>query len=307
MALELSAAAEPPGWRAWLGPIRPAFLLLSICCVLLGAAVVHWTRGGVDWQRLGLVMAGALLAHAAVNAFNEWADFQNGLDARTTRTPFSGGSGTLPRHPQLAPYALSLAIAALLLCAAIGVYLLWQEGPALLPLGLSGLALVLSYSFWLVQRPWLCLIAPGLGVGPLMVVGTTLALGAPHSAAAWAASLPPFFLGNGLLLLNQFPDLEADRWAGRRNLPIVYGRRVAAGVYLLLLLAAFAALPLAVLAGWLPVPALLGLLSLPLAVFAGRRVWHAPDRIETLLPAMACNVALNLTMPLLLALGLWLS
>lgn len=303
----MSAVPGRPGWRDWLGPVRPAFLLLSVCCVLLAAAVVHWTQGRVDGGRLLLVMSGALLAHAAVNAFNEWADFHSGLDARTARTPFSGGSGALPAHPQLAPYALALAVSALLLCAAIGLYLLYRRGPVLLPLGLAGLALVLAYSFWLVRRPWLCLIAPGLGVGPLMVVGSVLALGAPHSPAAWAAALVPFFLGNDLLLLNQFPDLEADRWVGRRNLLIVYGRGFAAAVYVLQLLAAYAVLLLAVQRGWLPSAALLSLLSVPLAWFAARRVWRMREGAEALLPAMTANVAVNLLTPLLLALGLWLS
>ncbi len=47
-----------------------------------------------------LVLLGALAAHGAVNALNEYADYRSGLDLRTARTPFSGGSGTLVDHPQ---------------------------------------------------------------------------------------------------------------------------------------------------------------------------------------------------------------
>lgn len=296
-----------PGWQAWLGPLRPPFLLLTVSCVLLGAAFVHWTQGRLPAGGLALVMGGALLAHAAVNAFNEWFDFRNGLDLRTRRTPFSGGSGTLPRHPQLAPYALGLALASTLGCAAIGLLLLRERGMVLLPIGLLGLLLVLGYSPLLVRRPWLCLIAPGLGVGLLMVGGSVIALGGHYSLAVWLAALPPFFLANGLLLLNQFPDLEADRSVGRRNLAILHGRPTAARVYSLLLALAYGALLLAVLSHQLPMLSLLGLLTLPLALWTARRVLRSADDLPALLPAMAVNVLISLLTPLLIAAGLYLA
>jgi 1,4-dihydroxy-2-naphthoate octaprenyltransferase len=34
--------------------------------------------------------------HVAVNALNEASDYKTGIDFNTERTPFSGGSGTLP-------------------------------------------------------------------------------------------------------------------------------------------------------------------------------------------------------------------
>ena len=45
-----------------------------------------------------LALAGGLLAHISVNALNEYLDFTSGLDLTTLRTPFSGGSGTLPAN-----------------------------------------------------------------------------------------------------------------------------------------------------------------------------------------------------------------
>lgn len=295
------------GWRAWVGPMRLPFLLLPLCCVLLAAAVVHWQLGAVNGRLLALVLIGAVSAHVAVNALNEWFDYRSGLDARTRRTPFSGGSGTLQRYPELAGYTLVVAISALVLSALIGLWLLFRQGGALLPLGLAGLLLVVVYTPWLVRRPWLGLLAPGLGFGPLMVVGTVVALTGQASAAAWAAALLPLFLASDLLLLNQFPDVEADRSVGRRNLPIVYGRPAAAWVYAGLLVAAYGALSLSVVAGWLPLPALLGLATLPIAAYAAAVVRRWPNRVPRLLPAMMANVLVNLLTPLLVALGLYLA
>lgn len=292
-------------WRVWLGPLRLPFLLLPLTCVLLAAAVVHWQSGTVNVRLLTLALLGAVSAHAAVNALNEWFDFRSGLDARTRRTPFSGGSGSLQAHPELAGYTLALAVGALALTAVIGLWLLAHQGRALLPLGLLGLLLVAGYTPVLVRRPWLGLLAPGLGFGPLMVIGTVVALTGHYSTAALAASLPPLFLVSNLLLLNQFPDVEADRSVGRRNLPILYGRPLAARVYTGLLVAAYGSLLLSVLLGWLPKPALLGLATLPIAAYAAAVVRRWPNRVPRLLPAMLANVMVNLLTPLLMAIGLY--
>ncbi len=292
---------------AWLAPARLPFLVLTPACIGLGWACVQWTHGVLHLQEAALVLLGALAAHVSVNAFNEYLDFHSGLDALTQRTPFSGGSGTLPAHPQWAKRTLAMAIVSLGICMAVGLYFVVLRGPALLPLGMAGVVLVLAYTRWITRHPVLCLIAPGLGFGPLMVLGTQVALTGQYSSAAAMASLVPFFLVNDLLLLNQFPDAQADSQAGRRHLLVTAGPQRAARWYAALMALAFACLPLGVLTGLLPPGVLLGLLALVLAVPTVRDVLtHALD-VPKLLPAMARNVAINLLTPALMALGLWLS
>jgi len=291
----------------WLGPARLPFLVLTPACILLGVACVQWTQGQVNLQDALLVLLGAAAAHISVNAFNEYLDFRSGLDAMTQRTPFSGGSGVLPAHPELAGITLAMAIAGLGSCVAIGLYFVALRGPVLLPLGLAGVALVLAYTPWITRHPLLCLLAPGLGFGPLMVLGTQVALAGEYSATAAAASLVPFFLVNNLLLLNQFPDVDADRQAGRRHLLITSGPAVAARWYAALTLLAFASLALGVLMGWLPTGALLGLLTLVLALPTVREVLANALDVERLLPAMARNVLVCILTPVLMAAGMWMS
>lgn len=288
----------------WLGPARLPFLVLTPACIALGLACVHSTQGTLHLLDVTLVLLGALAAHISVNAFNEYQDFRSGLDAMTTPTPFSGGSGVLPAHPELAHLTLAMAVGSLAVSMGVGIYFVALRGMALLPLGLAGMTLVLAYTQWMTRHPLLCLVAPGLGFGPLMVMGTQVALTGDYSATAAAASLVPFFLVNNLLLLNQFPDTEADRQAGRRHLLVAYGAVVAARWYAALMVLAYASLVLGVLAGLLPTGALLGLLTLALAVPTVRDVRrHALD-IERLLPAMGRNVLINLLTPVLMALGM---
>ena len=67
----------------------------------------------------------------------------------TERTPFSGGSGALPRHPQMARAVLVLGVTTLLGVILVGLYFLQQYGLDLLPVGLAGLLLVVTYTGWI--------------------------------------------------------------------------------------------------------------------------------------------------------------
>jgi 1,4-dihydroxy-2-naphthoate octaprenyltransferase len=285
---------------------RPAFLLLTLASVFLGYAAAVPAVDGVETGTLLLVLAGALAAHASVNQLNEYFDFRSGLDLQTQRTPFSGGSGALPADPGGAAAVLVSGLAALAVCIAIGLYLAWTAGPAILLVGIPGVLLVVAYTQWLTRRPWLCLAAPGLAFGPLMVTGTAFVLGGEYSTTAAVVSLVPFFLASNLLLLNQYPDVEADRAAGRRHLLIVHGARVGAMVYVSFLLAAFAVPVLGVTTGHLPDGALTGLLCLGIAVPLAGGVWRHAGHDGALQRMLAPNVALSLLMPVLIALGMLL-
>ena len=111
------------------------------------------------------------------------------------------------------------------------------------------------------------------------------------------SSLIVFFLANDLLLLNQFPDLEADRKAQRRHLPILIGRKKSARIYAGFLLAAYTVLLLCVWLNVLPLYSLLGLASVFFAYPAARTALQHADDMDKLKPALALNVAAALSTP----------
>jgi len=293
--------------RDFWGPSKPAFLSLTPVCVLLGWATAHWETGPVSLVHLWWAFVGAIAAHISVNAFNEYLDFQSGLDSRTQRTPFSGGTGTLQRLPEAAPQAWSMAVITLGIVGLVGLYFLWVRGPQLLPLGIFGMVVVAAYTPWITFNPFWCLIAPGLGFGPLMVMGTSFVLSGSYSWSSFMASLVPFFLVCNLLLLNQFPDVEPDRSVGRRHLPVLIGRRACSLIYGAFLLLTYLSLVLGVTLGCLPKPALLGLLTFPLAAWLFLGALKHADDMPSLLPIMTWNVVTVLSTPVLTAIGLFLA
>lgn len=290
--------------RTVVGTMRLPFLMLPPVCVALGLAAADWAGQAVDPWRAALVLVGALAAHASVNMFNEWHDFKSGLDATTQRTPFSGGSGALPAHPAALRATFVVASAMLLLTLGIGAWLMTQQGAALLPIGLAGAVLVVAYTPWITHHPLLCLLAPGLGFGPLMVVGSDVAVTGVHHASTYVASLVPLLQVSGLLFLNQFPDVDADRAVGRRHIPMLWGRPRAARLFAAMALGAQIVVVVAVLARVLPWQALLTLLALPLTVNVARGARRDADNLPALVSTMGRNVAMTLLTPALLALGL---
>jgi 1,4-dihydroxy-2-naphthoate octaprenyltransferase len=283
---------------------RPAFLLLTPCCLSVAVAFAIYEGIEINPVNLALVFIGALTAHVSVNMLNEYHDYKTGLDFQTQRTAFSGGSGTLPACPELAGTVFFYGLLFLVLTALIGLYFLWIIGWGLLPLGLSGVALVFFYSSQITRRPLLCLLAPGLGFGPFMILGAYYILSGHYSFAVLMTSFIMLFAVSNLLLLNQFPDLEPDRAAGRLHLPILIGRRKSALVYGAFLAIAYALLLLCVYLRFLPLYSLLGIFALFLGIPAAVLVLRFPDNMARLMPALALNVALTLSLPVLLSLGL---
>lgn len=292
--------------KAWVMQIRAPFLVITPVSVLVGVSVAVWEGFSIKALYLALAFIGAVLAHIAVNVINEYFDYQNGVDFKTVRTPFSGGSGILVQG-LLSPRSVYLfGILCVAGIIAIGGYFISVYDARIIPLGIVGLITVYFYTTHITKSPLLCAIAPGLGFGPLMVMGTYFVLTGGYSLAAGLASIIPACLVSNLLLLNQFPDVEADASAKRRHLPIAIGRKKSALVYTTFLIAAYIALIIAVAVKVLPYWALLGLITLPLgfAVIKGANLYY--DRIEKLIPTMGKNVVLTIVLPLLMSIGLFI-
>jgi 1,4-dihydroxy-2-naphthoate polyprenyltransferase len=290
-----------------IGTFRPPFLLLTPICVALGVALAMFTAAEIDHLLVLWVLVGALSAHISVNTLNEYFDFKSGLDLQTQKTPFSGGSGALPKHPKLASLTLMIGLATLLCTVLIGGYFINSLGGDIAPIGLLGVVIILTYTHWLNRNPILCLLSAGLGFGFLMVVGTYVVLAGGYHNLTWWVALVPFLLVNNLLLLNQYPDVQADKAVGRKTFPIVFGITASNVVYALFMLFAYGSVWILVQQKLLPslslialIPALLAIFALAGAIKYGKDIAQAPQY-------MAANVAAALLTPLLLAVSLMMS
>jgi 1,4-dihydroxy-2-naphthoate octaprenyltransferase len=284
--------------------MRPPFLILAPVCAFLAISVVAYqSPTSITFLKVLLVVIGAIAAHISVNTFNEYFDFKSGLDFKTMKTPFSGGSGALPASPGKARIALLEGIISAAVVIVIGIYIMLTSTSQILPLGLLGLLIIITYTVWLNRIPFLCLIAPGIGFGSLMVVGSGLALSGDYSGTLILGSFIPFFLVSNLLLLNQFPDVEPDKSIGRLHYPILIGRKKSAVIYGVFMALTYVTIIVGVLTGLFPLWTLLGLLSLILTVPVVKGVYNNPDDIQKLIPFMGQNVLITLITPVLVGIG----
>jgi 1,4-dihydroxy-2-naphthoate octaprenyltransferase len=286
------------------GVARAPFLLLPITLVAAGGAAAAWS-GTFSWPRTLIALVGLVALHMAVNILNEWSDMRTGIDLRTERTPFSGGSGTLPAGGMSLGGALAFGLVCSAIGLAIGVWFLTQVGMVLLPIMILGAICVLTYTD-VLARLGIGEIAAGLGLGTLPVMGAAIVQDGTLAPAAIAASIPGFFMTFNLLLLNEFPDEAADRGGGRRNLVLLFGRRPAAAIYAIAALLTPLAVVAAVVMGVLPVASLIAVLPSLLLVKPLQWAFTTPSA-DVPVSALGANVMWNLGTNTLLAIGLALA
>jgi 1,4-dihydroxy-2-naphthoate octaprenyltransferase len=290
-----------PKLKAFAGVARAPFLLLPVTLIASGAAAAFF-EGAFSWPRTLLALVGLVSLHMAVNVFNEWSDMRTGIDLATERTPFSGGSGTLPAGGMSLRTALLFGIACSAVGLAVGLYFLGRVGTALLPIVIAGALCVLFYTD-VLARMGIGEVAAGLGLGGLPVMGAALVNSGEIGAAAVAAGIPASFMTFNLLFLNEFPDEAADRAGGRRNLVLIFGRRPAAWIWA----AAAVATPVSIVAAviWSALPPLALAACLPSLLLAAPMRWALSDPAQPVpVPAMAANVTWNLATNTALAIGL---
>jgi 1,4-dihydroxy-2-naphthoate octaprenyltransferase len=234
-----SAALGGPGWRTALRrgflAARPPFFAASAMPVMVGtgwaAASAHRFHAGL----FVLALAATVLAHAATNVYNDVGDDVIGADAGNAGRmyPYTGGSrfiqaGLLSRA-DMTRLALGLAIAAMLLGAVLAVL----RGPGVILLGGIGLLLGLLYSLPRVQLSARGIgeVAVATGLGVLPVLGAVWLQTGAVDAGAIVICLPVSAWVGAILIINEVPDVEADRRAGKRTLVVRWGARGARLIY----------------------------------------------------------------------------
>jgi len=288
------------GLKVWFLETRPQFLTLSVVLAFLGTTIAWYDDSFNLWYAL-VAGFGLVLTHASVNIINDYFDYKSGIDLATRRTPFSGGSGILPSGLLTPRQVLWLGLGAFIITIPIGIYFIIASGWQLLPLLVVAAFFIILYSPFILKRPW-PEWAAGAGLGALPILGLYFVQTGAYTWQTVVASIPSFLLVHNLLLLNEFPDAEADVKANRKTLPLTIGKKNAAIFYAAAAMAVYVWIFAWAMARVLPVWTLLALLTLPLAIRAINGAVHNDDP-SRLMPGMAANVMMILLTQLLLGIG----
>jgi 1,4-dihydroxy-2-naphthoate octaprenyltransferase len=240
--------------------LRPFAFTASVIPVLAGAALA-WVDDAWSWPPFLLALLGAVFLHAGTNIVNEVYDVRKGVDSITSPR----ASHAIVKGRMRERTALVIAGTAFALAVVVGIMLVALRGPAIVVLGVLGLI-----GGWGYTAPPLEYKNRGLGVplvfllmGPLMVEGAYFAVSGQWSATALVLSIPVGLLVAAILHGNEWRDIRQDTRAGISTMSARIGRRWAHYGYVALVLGAYMALAIAVIARALPAWSLLAILSLP--------------------------------------------
>lgn len=290
----------------WFKETRPQFLTLSLALAFCGNAIA-WYYGYFNFGYALLAAFGLVLTHGSVNAINDYFDYRSGIDLNVRRTPFSGGSGLVPEGKLPLKHALWVGIITSLAALVIGVFFIIVSGLQLIPLLIIAALCLVLYTPVILKTPW-PEWSPGLGLGILPLLGFYFIQAGEYNWMVLIASMPSGFLVHNLLLLNEFPDVEADRSGGRKTTPVLFGMEAAGRLFRVMTVLVYVWIAGCVLATLftgtvvMPVYCLIAFLGLPPAIKAMRASKEYGD-INRLIPGLLSNVVfIHLTL-LLIGIG----
>ena len=295
-------APVPSRWALFVNATRLPFLTASVIPVLVGTAIA-WREGTLDLATFLLTFFGAACFHIAANVINDYYDHRSGADeANLTPTPFSGGSRLIQRGLFTANQTRNLAILFCGLGTLTGIALIVLVGWPVLLFGLAGFLAGYLYTappIQLVHRG-VGELAIGLAFGPIIVLGSYWVQTQRVGIEPLVASLPIGLLVAAILYMNEVPDRYWDERAGKKTLVVRLSRETVVRGYMVLMGAAYAAVLIGVLAGWLAPAALIAVFTLPMAWSAYQVLRRHIGFPYRLLPANATTIFVHLLSGMLL-------
>lgn len=291
--------------KTWAMASRAPFFVAVIMPSLIGGAVAYY-HGKFDLLLFPVVVLGMVLAHAGTNIINDYFDFRSGADIdNRNRTPFSGGSPFLPDGTLRPKSVLWAGLACFSLGLLVALYLTYRCGwPVLVLAGAGGL---IGYFY---TAPPLRLgyrgvgeFVTGLAMGPLTVVGVYYVMTGTFALEPVVASLPIGLLVALILYVNEVPDYESDRRAGKRHLVVLLGKARAVKLLPFLFALVYASVIFGVALRIMPAWTLVSLVTIPVALNIVNVAKKSYDDTPRYIPAQARTILVHSATGLLIPAG----
>jgi len=223
--------------KTWFVLSRPPFHTVGILPFVLGTLLAYKINSVFSMEIFLLGVSGVILIMLSTYHSGEYFDYQGDvISNRLHDNQFAGGTRILPngKISPLVPFWTS--IVALILAGAIGIILqfILKTGPYTLLLGFLGAFSGFFYStkpIRLVQRG-IGEIFIGFCYGWLPVASAYyIQTGAIHPVIHWVA-IPIGLTIFNVILLNEFPDYEADMATDKKNLLYRVGKKNGNFIYI---------------------------------------------------------------------------
>ncbi|MBW1771037.1 MAG: prenyltransferase [Deltaproteobacteria bacterium] len=291
--------------KIYIKAMRLPFLTGSLIPVILAAAL-GFQHGYLDIMRLVLSLFGVGCLHLGANLINDYYDDPGSDRINLHPTPFSGGSRVIQDELMDAKTVWGMSMGFFVLGTAAGVWLALTGRPFVAVIGLMGFLAGYLYS----ASP-ASLMSRGLGeiviflaFGPLITWGTYYVMSGLLTWEAFTLGIPLGFLITAVIWINQFPDYEADRDAGKINCVVRLGRDRSRYIYSLLMLGPYAVVLLWVLTRSGAWPYLAVILTIPIALKAIKILSAHYETYDEIIPAQFLTIQTHLALGLVLTAAL---
>ncbi len=292
--------------KIWIRALRVPFFSATLVPVLVGSAIA-FHAGFFSLNMFLLMLMAALCVHAGLNLANDYFDHTSGNDeANTNPTMFSGGSRVIQEKLVTPSEVIIVSSAFFLIAAVLGLYINQAvAGNAFLWIGIAGLLIAFFYTAPPLRLGYHGLgeILTGLGFGMLIIVASYLAQTEKLSLNAMLASIPIAILVALILLVNEFHDYEADKKTKKNNWVVLFGKKSAKNIVILMLVLCFASVLIMMFARIIPYWSFIVFLTLPLGFRAAQVINKQYEKRDELLPVNKMIIGLHLAFGLLFALS----
>ncbi len=295
-------------FRVWFRAIRLPFFTATLAPIVFGTVFAYYWEHRFNGWRFLLVIIGILLVQGGLNLANDYFDNLSGNDELTKPTPVSGGSRVIQEGLLKPETMILVSIICFLGATLIGLYLNFTlKGNFILIFGIIGMILAFFYSappLKIGYRSGLGELSCAIGIGPIIILGAYYVQTQNFSLPALLVSLPLGILIGLVLLINEFPDYEADQQVHKNTLVVTCGPQKAAFIIVGFLAIAYIITVMLILMEMLPKIALFVLITTPLAYFIARKVLAHYGDIKKLLPANIAMIRLHLLFSIMLIITL---
>jgi len=274
---------------SWWQASRYHFIPPSLFPAAIGSIVSWASFESFSIYYFLLVIVGVTINHIALNMTDDFFDYRHAVDQTKPgeKNPYTGGSGTLTSGLIKPKNMFSVFLFLYIIVIGIGLYLSMERGILVLLFGLIGI-------FWSVfyTSPPIQFAHHGLGeIGLLLNFGPTIGLGAFFvqaqllSLEAFLATLPCGIMLFSMIIINEIPDIEEDRLAGKLTLVARYGKKAGVNLYIISWLVTYSIILGSVLLRFLPIFVLLSFISIPFVIDSIRILTKHYQDAQRLIPA----------------------
>jgi len=272
--MSMKTASIPTGLGVILLASRPQYLGASAAPVLVGSALGYAVAGTFNAGLFVLALLAIMALHGGANIINDYFDHLSRNDwLNENPTPFSGGRRFI-QDGILSPKATLLAgLGYLAVGCGIGLIIVFLTRSAvILGIGLIGVLGGFFYTARPVQYGYRGVgeIAIGLLFGVLPVYGSYYLQAQSLDALPLLPALVVAILIFLVILINEVPDLPADRAVNKRTLAVSFGVPACVRIYRATLIATYVIAAAMLLHETTFFGGLFYLLTLPLAILAMR-------------------------------------